>query len=81
MKLEILSPQKVIYSGSAEAVTLPGTQGRFTVLDHHAPLIAALGKGKLAYRAQGRETELWIRGGFAEVRKNALAVCVEQDSE
>lgn len=81
MKLEILSPEKTIYSGSAESVTLPGLHGRFTVLDHHAPLISALNEGKLSYRVAGGQREIRIRGGFAEVKKNTLSVCAELNSK
>ena len=53
MTLEILSPERTLFSGEVESVTLPGTLGEFTVLRHHAPLISSLtaarcGSGKKA---------------------------------
>ncbi|MDR2087685.1 MAG: F0F1 ATP synthase subunit epsilon [Dysgonamonadaceae bacterium] len=77
MKLEIVSPEKIVYNGQAEAITLPGMGGLFTILDRHAPIIAALGKGKLTYSVDGAETELAVDGGFVEVKKNIVSVCVE----
>jgi F-type H+-transporting ATPase subunit epsilon len=77
MKLEIVSPEKIIYAGSAEAVILPGLSGLFTILDRHAPIISALDKGKLTYSVDGKETELTINGGFVEAKKNIVSVCVE----
>jgi F0F1-type ATP synthase epsilon subunit len=46
MKLSIISPEKVLYIGSAEMVRLPGLQGAFTILERHAPIISGLEKGK-----------------------------------
>ncbi|MDR3218647.1 MAG: ATP synthase F1 subunit epsilon [Dysgonamonadaceae bacterium] len=77
MQLEIVSPEKIIYSGTAESVTLPGLLGLFTILDRHAPIISALGKGKVTYRVQGSETEIAVEGGFAEAKKNVVSVCVD----
>ena len=47
MTLEILTPEKRIYSGDVYGVQLPGIDGKFEVLDRHAPLVSALGKGNL----------------------------------
>jgi F-type H+-transporting ATPase subunit epsilon len=77
MKLEIVSPEKIVYNGNAESVTLPGLSGSFTILNRHAPIISALDKGKLTYSVEGKETELTINGGFVEAKKNIVSVCVE----
>ncbi len=77
MNLQIVSPQKVFYSGEVNLVTLPGMLGEFTVLENHAPLITALNKGKIVYRLQSAEHTLKIEGGFAEVNNNKVIVCVE----
>ncbi|MDR2620956.1 MAG: ATP synthase F1 subunit epsilon [Dysgonamonadaceae bacterium] len=77
MKLEIVSPEKIVYTGNAESVTLPGLSGSFTILNRHAPIISALDKGKLVYSVEGNETELTINGGFVEAKKNIVSVCVE----
>lgn len=77
MKLEIFSPEKTIYAGNAESLTLPGRNGLFAILDRHAPLVAALDKGKLTYRVDGQETEITIGGGFVETKNNTVSVCIE----
>lgn len=50
MTLEILSPERTLFSGEVESVTLPGTLGEFTVLRHHAPLISSLTAGEVRFR-------------------------------
>jgi F-type H+-transporting ATPase subunit epsilon len=77
MNLEIISPEKVIYSGSAEMVTLPSVTGSFSVLENHAPIISVLKKGKVIYRTQNVDNEIEIESGFVEVKQNKVSVCVE----
>jgi len=77
MNLEIVSPEKIVYSGKAELVTLPGLSGSFTVLDRHAPIISALDKGIVKYKAGGKEEEITVNGGFVEAKKNNVSVCIE----
>jgi F-type H+-transporting ATPase subunit epsilon len=77
MKLEIVSPEKIVYSGEAESVTLPGLLGSFTILNHHAPIVSVLVKGKLVYSIEGNPVEMTINEGFVETKKNIVSVCVE----
>ena len=77
MQLTIVSPEKTLYSGKAELVTLPGTIGNFTILERHAPIISSLEKGILLYRVDGEDKELTIDGGFVEAKNNEVSVCVE----
>ena len=77
MNLEIVSPEKIIYSGEAESVTLPGLSGSFTILDRHAPIISALKKGVITYRINEKEEEVIINEGFVEAKNNSVSVCVE----
>jgi F-type H+-transporting ATPase subunit epsilon len=77
MHLEIVSPEKTIYSGEAQLVTLPGLVGAFTILERHAPVISVLGKGVLLYRVNGTNNEINVNGGFVEVKKNVVSVVVE----
>ena len=77
MNLEIVSPEKIIYSGKAEAVTLPGLKGSFTVLNRHAPIISGLKKGKLRYLINGKNEVMIINEGFVEVNNNTISVCIE----
>ncbi|HLP05978.1 MAG TPA: ATP synthase F1 subunit epsilon [Paludibacter sp.] len=77
MKLEIITPETQIFSGNVTSVTLPGKLGFFTLWEDHAPLISSLAAGKMRYVSEGKETEIEIDGGFAEVNKNKVIVCLE----
>ena len=77
MTLDIISPEKILYQGPAELITLPGLQGSFTILQRHAPIISGLDKGNLVYRNAGKEVILNIDGGFVEAKNNTVTVCVE----
>jgi F-type H+-transporting ATPase subunit epsilon len=77
MKLEIITPEQIFFSGEVTSVTLPGTNGLFAVWENHAPLISSLKKGKISYAIDKDETELNIEGGFAEISKNVVTVCLE----
>jgi len=77
MKLEIITPEQIYFSGEVSSVTLPGTSGLFTVWENHAPLISSLKEGKISFLADNKETVLNIESGFAEVSKNIVTVCLE----
>jgi len=77
MKLEIITPEQIYFSGEVTSVTLPGTSGLFTVWENHAPLISSLKNGKITYIADKNETELNVDGGFAEINNNIVTVCIE----
>lgn len=79
MQLEILTPEHRIYSGNVYGIQLPGVEGSFEVLDKHAPMIAALGKGKMKImKDKNSTTELYeITGGFVEVLNNKASVLIE----
>ncbi|MDR1562218.1 MAG: ATP synthase F1 subunit epsilon [Dysgonamonadaceae bacterium] len=77
MKIEIISPEKIIYSGEADSVTLPGVMGSFSILNLHAPIISILKKGALTYRVRDNEKTMEINSGFVETKKNIVTVCVE----
>jgi F-type H+-transporting ATPase subunit epsilon len=77
MTLEILTPEKKLYSGESSSVILPGVDGSFQLLDKHAPLISALTKGVIKYKIGTETKTLAISGGFAECLKNKVIVLVE----
>ena len=82
MKLEILTPEKMLFSGEVDSVTLPGAQGLFTVLPSHAPLISSLQpSGKLTYLCKGDREMLRVTGGFVKVWKDIVTVCTESGQQ
>ncbi|WP_210324651.1 ATP synthase F1 subunit epsilon [Microvirga alba] len=79
MVLELLSPERVIFSGEIEAVTLPGTSGDMTVMPGHAPLVALLQAGLVvATDVQGHGHRAFVGGGFAEVTGTGVTVFAER---
>lgn len=74
LKLKIVSPEKIEYTGEVKRVVVPGTQGQFEILTNHAPIISTLQKGVVEYDGQ----RLPILGGFVEVQKNEVSLCVEK---
>jgi len=82
MTLEILTPEKRLYSGDVYGVQLPGIAGSFEVLDRHAPLVAALGKGNIkVLKTKSDVVSYNIQSGFVEVLNNKTTVLVEGASE
>jgi len=80
MLLEILTPEKRVYSGEVQGVQLPGIQGLFEVLDKHAAMVSALGKGniKVLHSAKNDAPKYFsINSGFVEILNNKTTVLVE----
>ncbi|TDE08836.1 ATP synthase F1 subunit epsilon [Dyadobacter psychrotolerans] len=77
MHLEIITPDKKVFAGEADAVTLPGTEGQFQVLNRHAPLVSTLGKGNVVVDVSGVKQTYVIDGGVVEVLNNRVLVLAE----
>lgn len=79
MLLEILTPEKKVFSGDVFGVQMPGVTGSFEVLEKHAPLIAALKQGqvKVLLDKNNQANHYDIQGGFVEVLQNKVVVLVE----
>ncbi len=73
MNLQIITPDKTVFSGEVSVVTLPGINGSFQILKDHAPIVSTLGKGTLAADKQ----EFTIDGGVVEVLNNKVLVLAE----
>lgn len=72
----IVSPERTLYEGEADSVAVPGEMGRFEVLKDHAPLISSLQEGEVVVNGDRQET-FGISGGFIEVCRNEVSLCVE----
>ena len=77
LNLKIVSPEKVVYEGPVERIVVPGTSGEFEILVNHAPIISTLEKGRLVFHDSEGQHELMVNGGFVEVQKNNVNICVE----
>jgi F-type H+-transporting ATPase subunit epsilon len=83
MTLEILTPERKLFSGEVYGVQMPGISGSFEVLDKHAPLVSALKAGRVkVLRDKANHTASFdIQGGFVEVLNNKATVLVEGAKE
>ncbi|MEJ7912280.1 MAG: ATP synthase F1 subunit epsilon [Chitinophagaceae bacterium] len=79
MILEILTPEKKLFSGDVYGVQMPGISGSFEVLERHAPLVSALkaGRIKVLRDKQNHAAFYDIQSGFVEVLNNKVTVLVE----
>lgn len=77
MFLEIITPDKRIFSGDVTSVSVPGADGRFQVLNNHAPIISTLQKGQVRIKSSEGEKTFEVKGGVIEVLKNKVVVLAE----
>lgn len=79
LKLEIVTPEKLVRSDEAHMVVVPGADGDFGVLEGHAPMMSTLRDGQLSIYANAGATAetIKIEGGFAEVNEHGLTILAE----
>lgn len=76
---ELVSPERLLFSGPVQQVVVPGTEGDFAVLKDHAPVMSTLRPGvAVVTDEKGGTQRLFVRGGFAEVSANGLTILAEQ---
>jgi F-type H+-transporting ATPase subunit epsilon len=76
-KFDLVSPEKLMFSGDVEQVDVPGAEGDFGVLAGHAPYVTTLRPGILTVHGAGGEQKIVVLGGFAEVSAAGLTVLAE----
>jgi len=78
MKVEIITPNSSLFKGEAKSVTVPSQQGPFTMLEHHAPIVAILVAGKVTLTdLQDKTQQFAIQGGFCEQHNDTIIICAE----
>ena len=78
MNITILTPDQEIYEGKISSVKVPGVGGQFEVLENHAPIVSALGKGDVRVIKDGGEKLTFdIERGFIEVLNNNISLLVQ----
>lgn len=77
LKLKIVSPERIEFDGEVESVLVPGTLGQFEILKDHAPIISSLSVGDVEYTTSNGKKQIHVTGGFVEVQKNVVSLCVE----
>jgi F-type H+-transporting ATPase subunit epsilon len=75
---ELVSPERLVFSGEVTQVDVPGEEGDFGVLAGHAPYVATLKPGILTIYGEGAPNRVVVRGGFAEAGPTGLTVLAEQ---
>ena len=61
MQLEILSPEKTLFTGEVDSVIFPGSQGKFQILNNHAPIISSLSQGNIDYKINSKTNQIEIK--------------------
>jgi F-type H+-transporting ATPase subunit epsilon len=77
LNFEIVTAERVVYSGEVDVVVAPGAEGQLAILPSHAPLITTLQPGELLVRRGGEEIAMFVQGGFMEVSGNRVTVLAD----
>ena len=77
LQLEVVTPDKTVVSAEVEMAVCPGVEGEVGVLPQHVSMLSALKIGDLRYRVNGKDENVFISGGFADVNNNVLSVLAE----
>jgi F-type H+-transporting ATPase subunit epsilon len=81
LKIEIVSPERLVLSQVVTSVTVPGTEGYFTVMNDHAPFMTTLKPGFITVNGEdGRDEVYFVRGGFADISPDGLTILAEEAS-
>ena len=75
--VDLVSPEKLAFSGEVDQVDVPGVEGDFGVLAGHAPVVAAVRPGILTITTGGARQKIIVLGGLAEVSENGLTVLAD----
>jgi F-type H+-transporting ATPase subunit epsilon len=78
LTFELVSPERLLLSEEVEMVTVPGTEGEFGVLAHHAPVMTALRPGMIRIVGGTDNRDVFVWGGFAEVNEKGLTILAEE---
>ena len=76
-ELEIISPEKRLFTGMVEWVMLPGAKAPFTVLYNHAPLVSTLCAGDIKWKIGKEKQKMTVKSGFVEVKENKVTALIE----
>ena len=76
-KFELVSPEKLLFSGEVDSVTAPGIEGEFTVLRDHAPFMTTLKPGKVVIHGGGKDEDMFVKGGFADVSPEGFTILAD----
>lgn len=75
--LEVVTPEKMVFSGKVDEVLIPGTEGEFGVLRGHEPFLTFVDIGELYFLADGKKVHYAVNTGYAEVTGSKVTVLIE----
>lgn len=78
LKIEIVSPERLLVSQIVQSVSVPGTEGYFTVMADHAPFMTTLRPGFITVTGDNASEVFFVRGGFADVSPTGLTILAEE---
>lgn len=78
LTFSLVSPERELFSGDVDQVDIPGTEGDLGIFPNHSPLMAAIRTGAITVYADGKETQFFVQGGFADVTPDGLTVLAER---
>lgn len=78
MRVTVVSPERAVFDGAADAVVAPAYDGRVGILSRHAPFLTLLGSGALIVRQGGSATRFQVAGGFLQVVGDAVRVVADR---
>ena len=74
MNVDIVTTEEVVYSGSADVVIAPGSEGQLGILPRHAPLLTSIKPGEVVLRHGTQESSVPVNGGFLEVKNDKVTI-------
>ena len=77
IRLDIVTAERLVFSGDVDQVTAPGAEGELTILPRHTPLLTFLQPGDLHLRRDGEVVNIAVSGGFLEVEPNRVTVLAD----
>jgi F-type H+-transporting ATPase subunit epsilon len=77
IQCDIITQERIVFSGQVDSVNLPGVEGRMGILPHHSPLLTMLDFGEVMVRTAGNEEYFAIGGGFVEVQPDHVTILAD----
>lgn len=78
LRIEIVSPERLVLSEVVQSVTVPGSEGYFTVMNDHAPFMTTMRPGFITVSKDSGTDVYFVKGGFADVSPEGLTILAEQ---
>lgn len=78
LRVAVISPERTVYEGDADAVVAPAWDGEVGILGGHAPMTVLLGEGEVRVRRGAQEERFFVSGGFLQVADDAVTILSER---